>query len=578
MISSFLPKLKLVILYQLILVSISYAQSNEKKGTWVGSLESNSQYYFEDKSRMVVPPDQPFRSNTYLSIQYNLKKWTAGLQLESYLPNAILNMNPQYKGVGLGTAYINYKTKKADYTIGHFYDQFGSGLIFRAWEDRSLGINNSVLGARIHYNPVPYLHLTALGGRQRSGFTLSNGMLAGLNAELEMFPMLHKANGSLAFGFSYFGRYESTHIAEPNFDLLTNSFSERLKYTKNNFFASLELVQKSNDGIINNLVTINNDFVKPGSAFLANVGYSKNGKGLNFVWRRIENMNFLSEREPTIYGFEQSSLNYNDKILNYVPSINKQHTYSLSNIYVFQAQKLVSVDPFANIGKAGEIGGMIDFFYDIKKGTKVGGKHGTKIELAMSSYYNLAGSYTLYPANYSTEWITTGQEYFSDYSVEITKKFNSSLNGNLEFVKQSFNNRLITGAARVKIETSIISTRWWMKTGTKSSTKLYLEHMWASSDRKNWIAGMIEYNFNSKLSVYASDMYNYGYDPNGDLIDHITDPFDIHFYSFGGTYKKGTFRATLNVGRQRGGLVCTGGICRYVPPSTGVGLSVIKVF
>jgi len=42
----------------------------------------------------------------------------------------------------------------------------------------------------------------------------------------------------------------------------------------------------------------------------------------------------------------------------------------------------------------------------------------------------------------------------------------------------------------------------------------------------------------------------------------------------GGSYIKGANRYAINYGRQRGGLVCTGGICRYVPESTGFSFSV----
>ena len=63
--------------------------------------------------------------------------------------------------------------------------------------------------------------------------------------------------------------------------------------------------------------------------------------------------------------------------------------------------------------------------------------------------------------------------------------------------------------------------------------------MWADTDRGNWAAILVEYNLNTKFSVFASDMYNYGYkhDP-AILIDDVTDPFEIHFYNFGGAYKR----------------------------------------
>jgi hypothetical protein len=73
------------------------------------------------------------------------------------------------------------------------------------------------------------------------------------------------------------------------------------------------------------------------------------------------------------------------------------------------------------------------------------------------------------------------------------------------------------------------------------------------------------------------DMYNYGFDHNTHTISEI-DLFDIHFYNFGTAYKKGSTRIAINYGRQRGGLVCAGGVCRFVPPSTGLGLQITTSF
>ena len=96
---------------------------------------------------------------------------TAGVQYESYLPDALLGYSTAFSnGNGVATYYFNYKNEKVDVTGGYFYDQFGSGLVFRAWEERQLGINNAIRGVRVKYNPTDYLDFTALYGQQRVGF------------------------------------------------------------------------------------------------------------------------------------------------------------------------------------------------------------------------------------------------------------------------------------------------------------------------------------------------------------------------------------------------------------------------
>lgn len=93
--------------------------------------------------------------------------------------------------------------------------------------------------------------------------------------------------------------------------------------------------------------------------------------------------------------------------------------------------------------------------------------------------------------------------------------------------------------------------------------------MWADSDKKNWAALTAEVNLGTKYTIFASDMYNYGND----------DPkLRINYYTIGNSYRYKSTRVSLSYGRQRGGLVCVGGVCRYVPESTGVSLSLNTSF
>jgi len=43
-------------------------------------------------------------------------------------------------------------------------------------------------------------------------------------------------------------------------------------------------------------------------------------------------------------------------------------------------------------------------------------------------------------------------------------------------------------------------------------------------------------------------------------------------------YAVGTTRFQLSYGRQQRGIFCVGGVCRVVPPSNGVSLSVTTTF
>lgn len=567
----------------------SYAQNTndtikKNKLKLFGSFESNAQWYTNDVNRKIQHDTVPLRSNNYLALNANYGRFTVGTQIESYVNEALLNFNPLYRKTDFGTYFANYKSNKLEVTLGHFYEQFGSGLALRSWEDRALGINNAIRGVRVNYTPIDGISLTSLYGRHRAGFEVGKGDIFGFNTNISLSKLFKKDNFDLAYGFSYVSRTDKLPTEVKNMNETTNVFSNRLEFSKNAFYINSEYVFKSEDAIID-LGDLNYDFVKPGNALLINFGYSKKGLGFDATLRRIENMQFLSERKPQAYTqFLSTSINYNDRIMNFVPSLTKQHHSNLANIYVYQAQSQVILNESTQTNKSGEIGGQFDVFYDFKKGSTIGGKYGTKIAVNVSTWYNLKAKYRYYDANgdykpdYQAESFGSKEKYFSDYNIEIVKKLSSKVKTSFSYINQYYNNQQIQGVFQnFLIKTNIVSSETTILFNNSKSVTIGAEHMWADNDRKNWVGGSFEYNHNANWSIFAMDMFNYGFDEHSQLINE-TDLFDIHFYNFGTAYKKGSTRIALNYGRQRGGLVCAGGVCRFVPPSTGLGLQITTSF
>ena len=564
------------VIFFLLFVSFGWAQEEETEpkdyGKIFGGFESNSQWYLNDKERKIDQPEDPLRSNNYLFINYQYKKWSTGIQVEGYEKNALLNYNPLFEGTDVATYYVSYKSDKFQATVGHFYEQFGSGLLFRAWEDRALGINTALRGGRIIYNPINALNIKAMVGQQRSGFDVSDGMIYGLDSELNLTEWFKWETSDLSIGGSYVGRYEK--LDNPNLDIdpLTNTFAGRFNLIHDAFYFSGEYNYKSEDGILyfNELIP---DFNKKGSAILLNTGYSKSGLGIDLTLRRLENFSFLSERIPQKYpnlnsnsNQEVTNINFNDKIINFAPALTKQHHSNLANIYVFQAQNRVDFIS-GEIMKAGETGGQIDIFYDIKQETALGGKYGTKVAVNLSSWYNLPGEYQSTPPDYETNLLGVGRKYFSDYNIEIKKKLSETWRTGFHYVRQYYNKTWLEGGS--EINTNIVNGEAVYNFTATRSIRFELEHMWADADFKNWAGGTVEMNWNDKLSFYVWDIINYG---NDDVKKRN------HYYNVGGAYRFGSTRIAMNYGRQRGGLVCVGGVCRFVPPSTGFTLSLNTAF
>jgi Family of unknown function (DUF6029) len=557
---------------QLLFVSLlsvtAFAQEKEKEKITVnGGFESNSQWYLNDTGlrdefdNPTVHPEQPLRSNSYLFLNFKYKNWSAGIQGESYMENALLNLNPKYDGANVATYFVQYKNNKIDVTAGYFYEQFGSGLLFRSWEDRALGINNALRGGRVIFKPTNYITFKSIYGNQRTGFDVTKSVVYGADTEIVVSDIFKLETTDISLGLTYVARDEKTDIVNPNFDDVTNGYAARISMNHDSFYMSSEFDYKTKDAVVQTPGIIDNNLIKPGSALLLNLGYSKKGFGVDASFRRLENMAFFSERAA-------KGNTFNDKIMNFIPSLTKQHHYNLANIYVYQSQPSVSIADI-NFVKAGEIGGQIDVFYDFKKGSKIGGKYGTKVALNVSNWNALGGTFFLFtPQDYTTDFFGLGKRMYTDYNIEITKKWNTKWQSIFSYINQYYNKKFIEDATG-EVNTNIVAAEATYKITPTRSIRVMGEHMWADYDKKNWAGATVEFNINSKFSMYVSDLYNYGND-----LEYAQN----HYYNIGGAFRKKSTRIAMNYGRQRGGLVCVGGVCRFVPESSGVSLSLNTSF
>ncbi|WOI21943.1 DUF6029 family protein [Nonlabens ulvanivorans] len=539
----------LIAIVALTTMQITIAQEN--RGTFSGGFESNSQWYQDDEGLGTVAPQDQLRSNNYFTLRYSYDKFTAGIQYELFAPNPLLGYFEGFKGNDIGTYYLNFKHEGLDITGGHFYDQFGSGLIYRSWEDRQLGIDNSIRGVRINYEFTDYLVATAFTGNQRVGFEVSEGTITGLNAELDLSNALDLETG-IQIGASYVNRYQTSTSPDLNFPADVGSYSARADITFSKFFLGAEYVYKEQDAFVLDGFVSNNNY-QDGRALLLNTGYATKGLGINATFRAVENMGFYSDREASGNAFLTNTINY-------VPGYTKQQDYAVSNIYVYAPQPFVSPGE----GKAGEIGGQIDVYYTAKKGSKLGGKYGTKFEFNYANWSGLDATFDVTNNTYQASLLSRNEKYFEEASVAVKKRFSRNFSTIFTAVHTEYNTTIIEGSGDfLRGDAFIIDALYKLDGGR--SVRMDLQHLSTDADRGNWAAATAEYAFSPYLSMYVTDLYNY-------------DETDIHYYSVGGSYTRGRTRVAMNYGRQRGGLVCVGGVCRFVPENTGLTLNISTNF
>lgn len=525
--------------------------------------ENNSQWYVDDKKVKIDPQEAEdrLRTNSYLKVDYDYKKWSFGTQIEAYEPKALLNYSPDFEGVNIGTIYARYNDYEngLDITAGHFYDQFGSGLLFRSWEDRQIGINNAVFGLNAKYDITENIKITALGGKQRigMGFDLSDSYLFGGDLNFDLGSMFKFEEIDFGAGVSYLGRLEEKNDYNKGLDELTNAMSFRLNASGGGFYGDVEYVYKQEDALVE-LGRLYSKVKQAGNALLINGGYSQKGMALNLNLRRMENMSFYSQRD----------LNgdiYMRGVINYIPALTKQYDYSLQNIYVYQAQPNFDMNMQR---KLGEIGGQFDFFYEFEKGSTLGGKHGTNLVLNGSYWAGIKSEVKKNKTGVTSGFLDFGEKYYHDFGMEVRKKWSKDWSSIFMFLNQYYNSPFLNGEFEV-VKTNIVSAESTYQFLDNKSVRLELQHLWADADKKNWAGGTVEFAANANWSFYVSDMYNYGNDIEEER---------IHYYNVGASFTKGTTRVSASYGRQRGGLLCVGGVCRMVSEAAGLTIGITTSF
>jgi hypothetical protein len=107
------------------------------------------------------------------------------------------------------------------------------------------------------------------------------------------------------------------------------------------------------------------------------------------------------------------------------------------------------------------------------------------------------------------------------------------------------------------------------KLGEEKSVRWEVQHLFTRQDHKNWVQSLVEVGLGEHWLISAQDMYNYGNEKAEER---------IHYYNTSLVYVKNAMRIALGYGRQRAGIFCVGGVCRYVPASNGFMLSVTSSF
>jgi Family of unknown function (DUF6029) len=532
-----------------IVAQLNLNPNNLNLGEVHGNFEANAQYYIPDSTIGAAPVPEKMLLNGYANIIYTKGKFTAGIRYESYL-NGLQGYPSGFKGTGIPYRFATYKSDALEVTVGSFYEQFGNGLTLRSYEVRTLGLDNALDGIRLKYQPFKGVYLKGLVGKQRYFFTTGPGIIRGFDGEIQLneaFAKLADKKTIVSLGGSFVSKFQTD--ADPTLVLPQNvgNSAGRFSLTRKNFQINGEYAYKINDPSQDN-----NFNYKYGDAILLQANYAVKGFAFSVSGSRIDNMSYRSDRTAQLTNL----------LINYVPALCKQHTYSLLAFYPYASQSRGEME------YAGELK------YKIKKGTLLGGKYGTELTV------NYSGANSLDTARiqgvdtkhigYTSNYLGVGKEvYFRDLYVEINKKINKTWKGTLIYSHQIYNKSVIQKPGSPSIHTNIIVADITYKLKQTSALRLELQNLQTKEDHQDWAYVLLEYTINENWFIAAGDQYNYGN-------EHVKERY--HYYLFNAGFSKNANRITLSYGKQREGIFCVGGVCRNVPASNGVTLTISSSF
>lgn len=542
-----------------------HAQQNDK-GVLSGNFQSILQAYDKDDkigANTEVYNKYKSSADAWLQLNYAIKGYNFALRYDMFNNSPLLNPQTVYNKQGIGFWQASKDIDNLNITVGYFYDQFASGMIFRAFEDRLIGVDFAIQGLRVKYN-YKNLALKAFAGQQKGNifsgdrFAVAPEAIKGINAEYNF-----KIKNTISFdvGTSFVNRaLDQTTMNKVvnniNAQPLATRFIPKYNTYSTNGYATIgykdiklygEYVYKTREAINNqdgNLL-INKD----GNVIFTSLSYSKANLGAkkrlsfgaNAQYKRIENYNFRTSPFEIL----------NNGTISYLPSITKQNTYRLLARYNAVVQQL------------GEEAYQADFVITPKRGTT--------FSFNASQVKSLAAN-----GDGKGNAIKLFHELYAEVSHKISsnKKIKLGIQ-NIYYDQSRFEQKPRDSSYKnVKAITPFIEYTY--KFTKHKSLRIEAQYLDTKQDLGSFANVIVEYNYSPHWSFSVGDMVNI--EPHRTSITSNIPSEIIHYYSGFTSYTSGPTVVTLAYIKQVQGVNCTGGICRVEPAFSGARLTLSSSF
>lgn len=542
----------------LILCQISYAQDNARIS---GSLQAQGNFFIRDS--LIGAANTPqydrqlYSADTWLQLNYAYKGFDVGVRFDVFQNSNLLDPSSSYSDQGIGRWYIKKKINKLGVSGGYLYDQFGSGIIFRAYEQRPLLIDNALYGVRLTYDLSEDWMIKVISGKQKQQFSSYGTTIKGINIEGFIGSQKEGQNWTLSPGLgvvaktldddvmrTVVGTINSYHVAD-SIGAKYNSYAmtayNNLSAGKFNWY--VEGAYKTDENFFDPraIRTINDTTTSPGKLLLENgtvfytsLSYADKGLGVTLEAKRTQNFSFRTNPFVTL----------NQGQINFLPPMTRFNTYRLTTRYQAATQEL------------GENAFQADIKYAFSRKFQVSVNGSYITDLDNQLLYNEI--YTNVTYKYKRKWQINGGLQIQEYNQAIYEEK--------------------PGKPNVKTITPYADFLY--KISRKKAIRFEAQYMNTDEDYGSWLFGQVEFTMAPHWTFTVSDMYNIKPNPKKEEIpfDSNGEKMKIHYPRFDVFYTYKSNRFSISYVKQVEGIVCTGGICRLEPAFSGVRVAVNSTF
>ncbi len=521
----------------LLLLSLAASRSYGQ-GTLSGDLMMNVNFF--DRDTAINASNNPLYDNTlsggeaWLTLRYNYKGFTAFVRADAFHNSNLYNPTAALSGFGIGAWSLSKEYKGLTITGGYIYDQIGSGILFRAYEDRGLLIDNALVGIHLKYKLNDHLSVKGFTGQQKDVSTITQRyapIIKGFNAEGDFnIGKAHIVPGVGLLNRTLDPNSMSSIVGTINSMPVTDRFVPKYNMYGYSVYNTLTLGDLSwyVEGSYKSTETILKDnslHAVDGNVVFTTVGYAQKGIAVNLTGKRTENYVMrTSPNEVLLRG-----------MMNWQPIVARLRPQRLMARYTPASQDISEIAGGGDILIAPNDDISLTFTY-----THIDGLNAVK--LYREGYFE--GEY-----RGLDRWIITGGVQVMEYNQEVYQ------------VKP--------GVPIVKSVTPFAEIIY--KITKNKSLRTQLEYQATKQDFGSWAFALLEFNIAPRWSFSASDMYNVI--PNK---AKVSDP--KHYYNFFVAHTIGSHRFTAAYVKQVEGINCTGGVCRYEPAFSGVRFGITSTF